>query len=131
MPSVVIEVRREYSTEQEIAIIDAVQAALVQHFQIPAKDKHSRFINHLPHRFACPPQQEQPEYFTQISIDAFAGRSTDAKRNLYQGMVNNLEVLGIPPQYVTIVLRDIPIENWGIRGGQAACDVDLGFKVDV
>jgi hypothetical protein len=43
MPSVVIEVRREYSTEQEIAIIDAVQSALVQHFQIPEKDKHIRF----------------------------------------------------------------------------------------
>ena len=90
MPSVVIEVRREYSTEQEIAIIDAVQSALVQHFQIPEKDKHIRFFAHLPHRFACPPHQDQPEFYTQISIDAFAGRSVDAKRNLYQGIVNNL-----------------------------------------
>ena len=23
------------------------------------------------------------------------------------------------------------LENWGIRGGQAACDVELGFKIDV
>ena len=131
MPSVVIEVRREYSTEQEIAIIDAVQSALVQHFHIPEKDKHIRFFAHLPHRFACPPHQDQPEFYTQISIDAFAGRSVDAKRNLYQGIVNNLELLGIPPKYVTIMIRDIPLENWGIRGGQAACDVALGFKVDV
>jgi len=29
------------------------------------------------------------------------------------------------------MLREITAENWGIRGGQAACDVDLGFKVDV
>ena len=41
MPSVVIEVRREYSTEQEIAIIDAVQSALVQHFQIPRSEEHT------------------------------------------------------------------------------------------
>jgi hypothetical protein len=30
-----------------------------------------------------------------------------------------------------ITLHELPRENWGIRGGQAATDVDLGFKVDV
>jgi hypothetical protein len=29
------------------------------------------------------------------------------------------------------MLREITAENWGIRGGEAACDVDLGFKVEV
>lgn len=108
MPSVTIEVRREYTVEQEIAIIEAVQSALVTHFKIPEKDKHIRFFSHLPHRFACPPHQDQPEFYTQIIIDAFAGRSVEAKRNLYQGIVDNLKLLGIPPTYVTIVLRDIP-----------------------
>ena len=131
MPSVTIEVRREYTVEQEIAIIDAVQSALVTHFKIPQTDRFIRFFSHLPHRFACPPNQEESEFYTQIIIDAFAGRSIDAKRALYQGIVDNLKLLGIPPNYVTIVIREIPQENWGIRGGQAACDVPLGFKVDV
>jgi hypothetical protein len=39
--------------------------------------------------------------------------------------------LGIPRDHVMIVLHEVPRENWGIRGGQAACDVDLGFKVGV
>ena len=131
MPSVTIEVRHEYTVEQEIAIIDAVQSALVTHFKIPEKDKQIRFFSHLPHRFACPPDQDQPEFYTQIMIDAFVGRSIDTKRALYQGIVNNLKLLGIPPHYVTIVIREIPLENWGIRGGQAACDVPLEFKIDV
>lgn len=29
------------------------------------------------------------------------------------------------------MLREITAENWGIHGGQAACDVDLGFEVKV
>jgi hypothetical protein len=29
------------------------------------------------------------------------------------------------------LLRELARENWGIRGGQAASDVDLGFKVDI
>jgi hypothetical protein len=28
-------------------------------------------------------------------------------------------------------LRELRGENWGVRAGQAACDVDLGFRVDV
>jgi phenylpyruvate tautomerase PptA (4-oxalocrotonate tautomerase family) len=55
----------------------------------------------------------------------------DAKRALYAAIVRNLEELGTPRDHVKILLREIPRENWGIRGGQAGCDVDLGFKVDV
>ena len=40
-------------------------------------------------------------------------------------------MLGIPKDHVKILLRELPRENWGIRGGQAATDVELGFKVDV
>ena len=45
--------------------------------------------------------------------------------------VKNLEPFGIPKNHIKILLREIPKENWGIRGGQAGCDVELGFKVDV
>ena len=34
-------------------------------------------------------------------------------------------------QFVKIMLREIDSENWGIRGGQAGCDVELGFNVNV
>jgi len=67
----------------------------------------------------------------RISIDAFGGRSLDAKRALYQTIVANLEPLGIPKDHVEILLRELARENWGICGGQAASDVELGFKVDV
>jgi hypothetical protein len=41
MPWALIEVRRQWSREEEIAIIDAVHAALVAAFRIPAEDKAS------------------------------------------------------------------------------------------
>ena len=131
MPTVLIEVRRPYTPEQEMGLIEAVHAALREAFKIKPGDRDVRLIVHEPHRFACPPACEKPEAFTLIGIDAFAGRSVDAKRNLYRAIVANLEPFGIPKNHVKIVLREQPRENWGIRGGQAACDVDLGFKVDV
>ncbi|HKE92742.1 MAG TPA: tautomerase family protein [Povalibacter sp.] len=131
MPSVLIETRREYSAEHESAIMEAVHAALRAAFMIRPDDRNVRLLAHRPHRFQCPPGKATPEAYTHISIDAIAGRSVDAKRNLYQAIVANLEPLGIPRDHVKILVRDIPTSNWGIRGGQAACDVDLGFRVDV
>jgi phenylpyruvate tautomerase PptA (4-oxalocrotonate tautomerase family) len=131
MPTVLIEVRKSYTPEEEMGLIEAVHAALRDAFKIKPGDRDVRLIVHEPHRFACPPACEKPEAFTLVGIDAFAGRSVDAKRNLYRAIVANLEPFGIPKDHVKIVLREQPRENWGIRGGQAACDVDLGFKVDV
>ncbi len=131
MPSVLIEVRRSYSRDQEIALIEAVHAALIEAFRILPGDRALRLIVHEPHRFSCPPDRAQPELFTHISIDAFAGRSLDAKRALYRAIVTNLEALGIPRDHVKILLHEVPLENCGIRGGHAACDLDLGYKIDV
>lgn len=131
MPSTLIEVRRQYSDADEVAILDAVQAALVAAFRIPPQDRNVRLVVHAPHRFACSPRLAEPEYFTFVSIDCFAGRSIDAKRSLYAEIVDRLAAFGIPRDHITINLRESTAENWGIRGGQAACDVDLGFNVKV
>lgn len=131
MPSVVIETRRSRTPEQEQAMMNAVHAALVEAFKIPSNDRDIRLIAHEPHRFLCPPDNTTPDLFTVVNVDAFWGRSQDAKRALYRAIVGNLEPLGIPKSQVKIVIREIPTSNWGIRGGQAACDVDLGFKIEV
>ena len=131
MPSVLIEIRKSYTPEQEIALMNAVHLALQEAFKILPDDKNVRLIVHEPHRFVYPPGKTQPDLYTHISIDCFAGRSLEAKRNLYRTIVQNLEAFGIPKDHIKILLREISRENWGIRGGQAGCDVELGFKIEV
>ena len=131
MPSTQVEVRRTYAPETEAAILDAVHDSLVAAFAIPVEDKHVRLVVHEPHRFAVPPTLSSPEAYTLVVVDCFAGRSVDAKRALYREVSRRLGVLGIPADHITVIVRDIEMANWGIRGGQAACDVDLGFDVNV
>lgn len=131
VPSSQIDVRRRYSPDEEVGIIDAVQDALVTAFAIPPGDRHVRLVVHEPHRFAVPPRLEHPERYALVAVDCFAGRSTDAKRRLYREVVTRLEPFGIPTDHVTVILRESATEDWGIRGGRAACDVDLGFTVEV
>ena len=131
MPSVLIEVWQECAPEIEQAIMEAVHSALRECFKIMPGDRNVRLLVHEPRRFEYPSDKKKPEFYTHISIDCFAGRSLDTKRSLYKNIVSNLEPFGIPKNHVKIMLREITAENWGIRGGFAAWDVDLGFEVKV
>lgn len=131
MPSTTIEVRRGYTVEQEVQIIEAVQAALVEGFKIPPGDRCVRLVVHEPHRFIALSRLEQPDRYTVVTVSAFQGRSLEAKRNLYQGIVSRLALLGIPPDHTKILLNEIPRENWGLRGGKPASEIELNFKVEV
>jgi hypothetical protein len=59
----------------------------------------------------------------------FAGRSKVTKRSLYRAIVERLAPFGVPSEDIKIVLVEVPTENVGLRGGQAACDIDLGYKI--
>lgn len=71
------------------------------------------------------------ENYLLVEVSMFSGRSLEAKRALYQGIVQRLARLGVDESDITIVIYEVPPENWGIRGGVPASEVELGFKVDV
>lgn len=129
MPLVRIETRRGLTSEQKGMVFEAVHRALVDAFGILEDDRTQRIVEYEADDFEIPPGKG-PRYMI-IEIDAFAGRSVEAKRLLYKGIVAGLEPVGISASDVLIVVRDLPRENWGGRGGQAASDVDLGFEVEV
>ena len=131
MPSTTIEIRRCCTPDEEVRLIEAVQAALIEGFRIPVDDRCVRLLAHAPHRFICPPGKAQPALFTLVTVHAFSGRSLDAKRALYQALVRRLGELGIPPDHVTITLVEVPRENWGLAGGRPGSEIDLGFQVEV
>lgn len=129
MPLTRIEVRKQWPAEQVQAIMEAVLVAQREVLQLPAHDRQLRYLEHKPEHFHVPPGKS--ENYTLVEISLFAGRSIKAKRELYCAIVENLGALGIAANDIFIVLNEIALENWGIRGGVPACDVDLGFKVDI
>jgi len=129
MPLVTIETRRGLSAAAKAHLFEAAHQALMAAFKIPDSDRTQRVIEYDEADFEIPPGRG-PRY-TVVSIEAFVGRSLDAKRNLYREIATRFEAAGVPRADVFIVLKEIPLENWGIRGGLAACDVDLGFNVRV
>jgi hypothetical protein len=78
MPLVTIETRRGLTVDQKKLVFDAVHAALVTAFQIPESDRHQRIVEYEPEDFEIPPGKG--DRYMVVEIDAFAGRSNDAKR---------------------------------------------------
>jgi len=129
MPLVRIETRRTRTLDEKRALFEAVHRSLREAIGIPEHDRQMRLVEYIPEDFQVP--SGKTENYTLIEIALFSGRSLDAKRALYRGIVDNLGALGIAASDIFILLNEQPQENWGIRGGVAACDIDLGFKVDV
>ena len=128
MPNTKIETRSGWIDNAQ-AVIDAVQSALREALRLPEWDRTLRLFEHEPSHFAVPPGRG-PRY-TLVEVTMFAGRSLEAKRALYRGIVRNLGRLGVPADDIKITLLEVPPENWGICGGHPASEVDLGFEIKV
>ena len=129
MPLAKIEVRKSRSRNEIEAMMEAVYQAQREALKVPRGDRQIRYIEHKPEHFAVPP--DKTDNYTLVEITLFPGRSLDAKRKLYQSIVKRFAEMGILPSDVFIVLNEPPLENWGIRGGQPASEIEIGFKLNV
>lgn len=128
MPSTRI-VTGDWAYEREGTLIDAVQAALSEALGIPDWDRDIVVDAYDSAHRAVPTGHS--ERFTRVEITLFTGRSMNAKRALYKALVEHLEKAGVPELEIKIVLYEVPLENWGLRGGIPGSEIDLGFKIDV
>jgi phenylpyruvate tautomerase PptA (4-oxalocrotonate tautomerase family) len=129
MPLVKIETRKSWNASQKKEIMEAIHSAMREALKIPENDRDIRFHEYHPADFQVSP--DKTENYILLEISMFTGRSLEAKKSLYQGIVANLGKQGVLASDVFIVLHEVPLENWGIRGGIPASEVDLGFKIGV
>ena len=130
MPLVKIEMMKGRNPRQKKLILDGIHQALVDSIKIPVKDRKQRIYELEPEDFEVGSYKK--ENYLLIEITMFKGRSLEAKKLLYKKIVSNLtNALGIEGNEILIVLYEPPLENWGIRGGQLASDVNLGYKIDI
>ena len=129
MPDILVEVRGGWIGSRKKELMLAIHGALIESIKTDPEDKVIRLVEHSPDDFIVPiPAGDR---FTRIEITMFVGRSIEAKRMLYKTMVKALAAFGIPAKDTKIVLVEVPLENVGIRGGQAACDIQLSYEVKV
>jgi hypothetical protein len=127
MPDVLIEVRGDWLKERKVDFTDAIENGIAASLRTPKDDKILRLIEHPPENFSIP--RWAGEHFTHIEITMFKGRSLDVKRTLYRTIIKNLEPFGVPPNDVKIILIEVLPSEVGMRGGEAACDLAIGYEI--
>jgi len=127
MPQVKIELEKGNSNEFLKILIESTMESVQEILKLPANDKNIRLIEYEKGLFFT-----KPPYRIIIGISMFAGRTPETKKKLFATIVTRLsEKLKIEKEEVFILINEQPKENWGIRGGLPANEIDLGFKVDI
>ena len=106
-----------------MALMNAIQSALVEAFDVPPHDTNIILTVHEAHRFMCPPDRDDPNRYTNITIIGHASRPLEAKRRLYRAIIDNLERLGVPRNCVLIQLHELTAHDIAVRGGQPLSDI--------
>jgi 4-oxalocrotonate tautomerase family enzyme len=129
MPHVRIEMIKGKGSEYKKAVLDGVHQALVDALKIPEHDRYQRIYEFNAEDFETRPGKT--DQFLVINIILFQGRTAEAKKKLFQAVVNRLgENPGIKADDITVILQDTPMENWGF-GGKPGNEIDFGFKINV
>lgn len=55
-----------------------------------------------------------------VNVSLWKGRDLETKEKIIEGITKVFTDLGIPADEVTVILNEIPKENWGIGGEQAS-----------
>jgi len=127
MPLVKIELLQGRNKETLIQLQTIVMDCVIDCLGLPSDDRNIRLLEYPDYAFSM-----KKPYEIIIEIAMFSGRTKETKKKIFQTIVNRLqESLNIPKETVFILLNDQPQENWGVRGGIPANEVNLDFNVNI
>ena len=129
MPVTLVSILKGRSPEEKRALMEAVQGAIASSLGLPPQDRNLRLSVHGPDEWLLP--EGKSGNYVLVEIALFAGRTAETKGALYAAIVQALEGQGVDRGDVFIRLVDQPRENFGIRGGQRADLVQLGYHVTI
>jgi phenylpyruvate tautomerase PptA (4-oxalocrotonate tautomerase family) len=127
MPLVKIELAEGKDNTTLLKMRDLVLNAVVESLKLIPDDRNIRILEYKPELF-----QMKAPYEIIIEVTMFSGRSKATKKKLYKLLVDSLfDNLKIERNKIFIVINEQPMENWGVRGGIPADEVQLGFDVNI
>ncbi len=55
-----------------------------------------------------------------VTVEMWEGRTIEQKKQLVEGITSVITKMGIPPEAVQIIIKDIPKYNWATGGKLAS-----------
>ncbi|MDR2966573.1 MAG: tautomerase family protein [Methanobacteriaceae archaeon] len=106
---------------------EEILSSLINILKLPSDDRNIFLMEYEEESFEM---KDPYEYLIEIAM--FFGRSDETKKLLFKTIVDSLNAkLNIKKESIFIFINEQPLNNWGVRGGKSAEEVDLGFKVNI
>lgn len=117
------------------AIADSLDRALVDHFEVPEKDRFVAIHQHQPGELIFDPTYRggpRSDDFVIFHITTGKPRSDETKRNFYRNLAENLaQAPGIRPEDVMVIIANSSFEDWSFSSGiSAAAPPDKASALD-
>lgn len=116
MPYARIEIPTTWSLCSQQQLLDAIDSSFESMLGVPRHDAFLRIYTYNPLTSAKVPRCHGND-FLFVEIQLFSGRSLETKRQLYRDLKDRFIAYGLPENDVTIVLVEIPFDNWGLKDG--------------
>ena len=124
MPLVTIDLLEGRPPQELDAIADAIHEAMVDHLDVPSRDRFQIVTEHTPETLRFDRSYldiPRTDAFVLIRVTLSAGRTTQAKQAFYASVAERLaEEPGIPAENVAIALIENTREDWSFGRGQAS-----------
>ena len=117
-----------FTIENETSFIDEFHNKMMSVLKIPEHDR--QIVLDQKTKGFYQPTTSSGKYII-FEIKMFSGRTLETKKKLYKELFSLANSVGVEGSNVNVILQDIEKVNWGIRGGQPASEVDLGFKTNI
>lgn len=129
MPIVKIEEQRSRNADEKARLIDLLFSILRQTLGVSPNELQARYQTFEPEDFYPPVGTGE---YLGIEITLFVGRSLDTKRRLYERVVAEVaQVRQVDPSRILVLLREEPLDNWGLHGGHAAADLKFDYAIAI
>lgn len=127
MPVTLVSILEGRTSAEKRALMEAVQGAIASTLKLPPHDRNLRLCAHACDEWLLP--EGVSDRYVLVEIALFEGRTPETKGLLYAAIVEALAGVGVPKGEVFLRIIEQPRENFGIRGGQRADLVLLGYEV--
>jgi 4-oxalocrotonate tautomerase len=121
MPLIRISLRNGATQDTKTALIDGIQQALVEAFDIPTNDRFA-FVDEYDQDAMVFPSDFLGRHYSQrlvvVSVTVSEGRTSEQKNSLFAAIARNLSAgAGIDPTDVLVSLVETSRENWSFGDG--------------
>ena len=117
-----------FNLANESSFIDEFHKKMMRVLKIPEHDRQI-VLDQKTNGFYQPTNSSGK--YVVFEIKLFSGRTLETKKKLYKELFALAISNGVEASNINVILEDIEKYNWGIRGGQPASEVDLGFKTTI